>query len=186
MSDDVAADLRRTYAINEYYYPNISMDIDLPQGFEGEISNISRILEKNGFAVTSKNIFQIMSFKKSLITKYGGKVEEKVMTEYNDILREKEPVGSIVPPEYFLVSGLVAVFLFLLARFATSFADEAGKLLARKLFRKGEVRKQLLKELSINAREYNFFSNQIMVIINENDKSIEALRKGLKKKNKPE
>jgi hypothetical protein len=183
VSDDIAANLRKNYNVDEYFYPSISMDIDLPQGFKGEVNSVIKVLEKNGFVVTSENAFQVINLKKRLLTKYTDRVEgKKVLIEYNEMLREKEPIGSIVPPEYFLVSGLIAIFLYGLARFAGSFADEAGKLAARKLF--GKARKQLLKELNLNANEYNFLSNEIVVIIKEDNKSIEALRKRLKKKTK--
>jgi hypothetical protein len=181
VSDDITTNLRRNYKVDEYFYPSISMDIDLPQGFKGEVENVIQGLEKNGFAMTSENTFQVINLKKRLLAKYTDRVEgKKVVREYNEMLREKEPIGSIVPPEYLLVSGLIAIFLYGLARFAGSFADEAGKLAARKLFDKS--RKQLLKELNLNANEYNLLSNEIVVIIKEDSKSIEALRKRLKKK----
>jgi hypothetical protein len=180
--EDIAADLRKNYKVDEFFYPSISMDIDLPQGFKGEVDNVTEILEKNGFATTSENAFQILTLKKNLLAKYTDKVEgRKVVTEYNKLLGKKEPVGSIVSPEYFLVSGLIAIFLYGLARFVGSFTDEAGKLAARKLFDKAETRKQLMKELNLNVNEYNLLGKEIVIIINEDSKSIEAIRKKLRK-----
>lgn len=182
MLKDIAADLRKNYKVDEFFYPSISMDIDLPQGFKGEVDNVTEILEKNGFATTSENAFQILTLKKDLLAKYTDKAEgRKVVTEYNKLLGKKEPVGSIVPPEYFLVSGLTAIFLYGLARFIGSFTSEAGKLAAHKLFGKAETRKQLMKELNLDVNEYALLGREIVVIINEGSKSIEAIRKKLRK-----
>jgi hypothetical protein len=185
VSDNIAAELRKNHKVDEYFYPDISMDVDLPQGFKGEINSVMRVLEKNGFAANGENVFQIMNLKRNLLKDYGEKSErKKIVAEYSETLRKKEPVGSIVPLDYLLVGGIVIVVLFTLKRFLGSFADESGKLLARKLFAKSGTRKQLLKELNVSVDEYKIINNEIVVIITDYGESLDALRKRLQKAKK--
>jgi hypothetical protein len=180
--DDILRDLRKDYKVDEYFYPSISMDIDLPQGFQGEINNVMSILKKNEFAVNAENVFQIMNLKRSLLKDYRERTErKKIVAKYIETLRKREPVGSIVPLDYLLVGSIIIVVLFTLKRFLGSFADESGKLLARKLFAKSETRKQLLKELNVSADEYKIINNEIVVIISEYGESLEAIRTRLNK-----
>jgi hypothetical protein len=144
------------------------MNIDFPQGFSGEVDNIKQVLESNGFLATSENVFQIMKFKKHLLSKYSeGAKEKTTISQFSKILRKKEPIGSIVPIEYLFVGGLIGIVVFALARFTGSFADEAGKIAARKLFDKKETRKQLSKGFSL---------------IEEDGELLETLKKRLRKK----
>lgn len=185
VTDDIVTELKRNHRVDEFFYPNITMDVDLPQGFEGEVENIELLLEKNGFAVNSENVFLVMKLKKYLFNRFSDTGERReVAKEYNKIARQKETIGSIVPLDYFLVGGLITVFLYFLKRFSGSFADEAGKLAARRLFGKDEDRKRLLKELKVNKKEYNLIINEVLVIVEKDSKSIEAVSKGLEKTTK--
>lgn len=158
------------------------MDIDLPQGLKGEINGVKTILEKNGFAGNSENIFQIMSLKKELLSKYGQETRERqVIGEYSAIVCKSEPVGSIVPLDYLFVGGLIIVLLYGLKRFVGSFADESGKLLARRLLGQSQTRKELIKELNVSENEYKILNNEIVVFIERNGESLDILRKKLKK-----
>ena len=182
MADAIVTELKKNHNVDEFFYPNISMNVDLPQGFEGELRNIESTLKKNGFAVNSETVFEVMNLKKHLLNRFSEIGERsEVAKEYKKMTREKETVGSIVPLDYFLVAGLVTVFLYFLKRFSGSFADEAGKLAARRLFGKDEDRRQLLREVKINKEEYNLITNEILVIVEEDNRAIEVVRKSLKK-----
>jgi hypothetical protein len=184
VSHDISEELRRNHEVDEYFYPNISMDIDLPQGLKGEITGVKMILEKNGFAGNSENIFRIMSLKKDLLSEYCQETRgRKVVREYSVVVRKNEPVGSIVPLDYLFVGGLIVVLLYGLKRFIGSFADESGKLLARRLFGQSKTRKELMKELSVSVNEYKILNNEIIVFIERNAESLDTLRKKLKKAN---
>jgi hypothetical protein len=179
-SESVSSDLRKNYGVDEHFYPKISMDIDLPNGFEGEVSEIVKILQKNNFQVTGENVFRIMGFKKELLAKYSETTEGKsAVMRYRRILLEKvKPTGITMPIDLILVNGLIAVLLYMLARFAGSFADESGKIAARKLL---ENDKERSRELKITTEEYQFLRNEGIIIIQEGD-TISSLRKKLKKK----
>lgn len=183
MSDSVIEELRKVHKIDESFYPNISMEIDLPNGLKGEIDNIKGILSENGFTEDMENILRVLEFKKHLLSKYDNKAVWKDTTiEYRkEILSAKEPIGSTAPIEYLLVSGLIGVLLFALYKFTGSFFDETGKIAARRFFGKKEIRKYLTKKRAMTSKEYNFFANQVIVIFQEDGKSLETLRKNLKK-----
>jgi hypothetical protein len=74
--------------------------------------------------------------------------------------------------------------LYFLKRFSGSFADEAGKLAARRLLGKDEDGKQLLKELKADKKEYNLIINEVLIMVEKDNEPIEAVRKGLKKTEK--
>jgi hypothetical protein len=121
-----------------------------------------------------------MEFKKELLAKYSETTEGKsAVMRYRRILLEKvKPTGITMPIDLILVNGLIAVLLYVLARFAGSFADESGKIAARKLL---ENDKECSRELKITTEEYRFLRNEGIIIIQEGD-TISSLRKKLKKK----
>ena len=173
--------LRSRHDVNEFFYPNISMDLDLPNGFEGEINGIAKLLEKNGFQTTTENVLQVMKFKKELMHRYTGTSEGKfVLEEYNTfLLKHVKPVGIAIPLEVMFVTGLAALVLFVGARFLGSFADEAGKIAARKLLDK---EKKLSKEHNMTIEEYRFIKNQTIILIEKGDDVDSLIRKLRKKK----
>jgi hypothetical protein len=177
--ESISSDLRKNYKVDEHFYPKISMDIDLPNGLEGEVSEIVRILQKNNFQVTSGNVFRIMELKKELLAKYSETTEGKnAVTRYRRILFEKvRPIGITIPIEFILVNGIITVLLYMLARFAGSFADESGKIAARKLL---ENDKERSRELKMTTEEYQFLKNEGIIIIQEGE-TISSLQKKLKK-----
>jgi hypothetical protein len=175
----IVSDLRNKYGVDENFYPKILMDVDFPNGFEGEIREIVNTLQRNNFQVTSENVFHIMELKRKLLIKYSETTEGKnAVQKYRGILLEKvKPTGIVAPIEFILVNGLIAVLLYVLARFAGSFADESGKIVARKLL---ENDKERSRELKITIHEYRFLKNEGLTIIQEGD-TITYLQK-LKKK----
>jgi len=177
---DISLDLREKYKVDESFYPKISMDIDILDGFEGEIADILKDLQKNGFEITSENAFRIMEFKKKLLVRYSETKEGKrTTTKYRRMLLEDiKPTGITIPIELVLVNGLIALLLYVIARFAGSFADESGKMMARKLLDKDEERS---KELNINIKEYRFLKNEVAIFI-QNGKTLNSLKKKVKKK----
>jgi len=175
----ISKHLKSKHDVNEFFYPNISMDLDLPNGFEGEIDEITKLLEKNGFQTTTENVLQVMRFKKELIHQCTGTSEGKsILEEYNNLLLKRvKPVGIAIPLELMFVTGLAALVLFVGARFLGSFADEAGKIAARKLLDK---EKKLSKEHNMTVEEYRFIKNQTIILIEkgtDTDLLISKLRK---------
>lgn len=178
--DDISLDLRKNYKVDEYFYPKISMDLDIPNGVKGEINDIIKVLQKNGFKVSSENVFRIMELKKIFLTRYSEQIEGKTEAEkYRRILLEDiKPVGIAEPIELILVNGLIVVALYMIARFVGSFADEAGKIMARKLL---ENDKERSKDMNLNVKEYRFLKNEVEIFI-QDGKMLDSLKRKLKKK----
>jgi hypothetical protein len=177
---DISQKLRERYRVNERYYPGISMDIDIANGFQGEISQITRVLSENGLETTSENVFHIMEFKKSLLVRYSEDQEGKKTTkEYRRMLLEEiKPTGISIPIELVLVNGLIALLFYVIGRFTGSFADESGKIMARKLL---EEERKRSKELNMDIREYCFLKNEAIILI-QDGKNLNTLRDKLKKR----
>lgn len=150
--------------MDEYFYPMISMNIDIPNGLIGEVTEISRVLGKNGFRVTTENVFRVMELKKSFLKRYNETVEgKKSKAEYRRmILEDIRPTGVTIPIDLLFVNGIIILLLFVAARFIGSFADEAGKIVARKLL--GDEKK-LSKEHNMTIKEYKFLKNQVVILI---------------------
>lgn len=178
--DEISSSVRKRYELDDYFYPEISMDLDIPNGFKGEITDIIENLEKNRFQVSSENVFRIMELKKTLLKTYFETTEGKDQTaRYRKLMLEDiKPTGITLPIELVLVNGLVALALYVLARFTGSFADEAGKIMARKLLEKD---KQRSKELNIDIREYRFLKNEVTILI-EDGKILNSLKEQVKEK----
>jgi len=177
---DIALNLREKHKVDEYFYPKISMDIDIPNGLEGEIANITKVLQENGFEATSKHVFPIMDFKRKLLVRYGETTEGKrAAAEYRRMLLEEiKPTGITIPIDLILVNGLLALLLYVIARFAGSFADESGKLMARRLLEKDKERS---KQLNLDIREYRFLKNEATILI-QDGKPLIFLKQKLKKR----
>lgn len=185
MPNAIENELRKKYKVDEYFYPKIDMTTDFPKGLLGEIVKTRQLLENNGFSATAENIYNIMDFKRKLLSIYENEAEEKqVLNDYANVIKQKQPVGSIVPIDYYLIVGVVGVLLYVIGKFGGSFLEEAGKIAAQKLLNKDETKKRLQKELKIDKGEYNIFSNQSIVIINKNNADINELVKALQKHKK--
>ncbi len=185
MSDTVKEELRRKYKVDASFYPKLDMDVDFPKGLQGEVEKTMQVLKNNGFPDTSENVYHLMEFKKKLLKKYSNEGEEKQAVEdYTNLLKQKEPIGSVVPIDYYLVAGIIGLLVYVAGKFGGSFLDEAGKITAQKLLNKGETKKQLQKEMRIDKNEYNLFANQIIVIIDKNSADLSELMSNLQKNKK--
>jgi hypothetical protein len=185
LSENIKEELGRKYKVDASFYPKLDMDVDFPKGLQGEVEKIMQILKNNGFPATSENVYHNMEFKKKLLKKYSGEGEEKqVVEDYTNLLKQKQPVGSVVPIDYYLVAGLIGLLIYVGGKFGGSFLDEAGKITAQKLLNKGETKKHLQKEMRIDKNEYNLFANQIVVIIDKNGADLSELMNNLQKTKK--
>jgi hypothetical protein len=180
--ETIYSELKERHNIDEFFYPDISMNIQIPDGLKGEISEIIQLLKKNNFEVNSMNVFQVMKFKKMLLTEYRDNHErKKVFEAYQELLEKKvKPVGSAIPLQLTLVDGLVIILLMIVARFGLSFADEAGKIAARRLLDK---EKKQAKKHNMTVEEYRFLKTEAVSWIEEG-KTIKAFTKEMKKKKK--
>jgi len=178
----ISSELKERYKIDEFFYPDISMNIQIPDGLKGEISEIIQLLKKNHFEVNSMNVYQVMQFKKKLLTEYRDNRERrKILKAYQELLEKKvKPVGSAIPLQLVLVDGLVIILLMIVARFGLSFADEAGKITARKLLDK---EKKQAKRHNMTVEEYRFLKTEAVSWIEEG-KTIKSFTKEIKKKKK--
>jgi hypothetical protein len=185
LSKTVKDELRKKHRVDEYFYPKVDMDVDLPKGLQGEIEKTILLLENNGFPATSENVYQIMTLKKNLITKYSsGTAEKQVLEDYATLLKQKQPIGSVGPIDYYIVVGIVAILMYTFGKFGGSFLEEAGKITAKKFLKKNETKKQLQKELKIDQKEYNLFANQIIIIIDKKPSDISEILNTLEKTRK--
>jgi hypothetical protein len=178
--NDIALDLREKYKVDEYFYPKISMDIDISQGLKGEIADITKVLQENGFEAISENVFRIMELKRKLLTRYDETTEGKKTTANfrRMLLEDIKPTGITIPIELVLVNGLIALVIYVIGRFAGSFADESGKIIARKLLEKDKERS---KQLNMDIREYRFLKNEATILI-QDGKTLVFLKQKLKEK----
>lgn len=162
----ISSELKGKYKVDEFFYPDISMNIQIPDGLKGEISEVIQLLKKNHFEVNSMNVYQIMQFKRKLLAEYRDNRERrKVLEAYRELLEKKvRPVGSAIPLELLLIDGLVILLLSIAARFGLSFADEAGKIAARKLL---DNEKKQAKRHNMNVEEYHFLKTEALTWIEE-------------------
>ncbi len=161
------SELKTNYCLDQYYYPKISMLTDLQGGIEGEVNNIIRQLESNGFDVSSSTIFCVMETKKKLLQRYYRKTGNTVYESYKKlVLDDLRPVGTLVPIEFLFVGGLISVILYMAAKFLGSFAEESGKIAAQKLFLDD---KNIAKKLNIDIKEYQLIAKEVNIIIQENE-----------------
>ena len=156
------------------------MEIDIPDGLEGEINRIMKTLQENGLEITEENVFHTMKFKKELLQRYIHTLKGKeTIAKYRRLLLEEiRPTGITIPVELLLANGLLILFLYMIGRFAGSFADESGKLLARRLLEKD---KECSKALNMNVEEYRFLREEATTFVLDG-KTLEILRKNLKKR----
>ena len=176
---DIPLDLKRRYKVDEYFYPTVSMDIDVPNGLIGEVTEISKALEKDGFRVTAENVFRVMELKKSLLRRYNETAEgKKSRAKYSKmVLEEIKPTGVTLPIDLLFVNGIVILLLYVAARFIGSFVDEAGKIAARKLL---DDEEKLTKMHNITIKEYKFLKNQAVILI-EKGNDLNCLVKSLQR-----
>jgi hypothetical protein len=185
LPDTIENELRKKYRVDEYFYPKIDMTTDFPNGLLGEIEKTRQLLENNGFSATVGNIHKIMDFKRKLFSKYENEAEGKqALHEYADLVKQKQPVGSFGPIDYYLIVGVVGVLLYVIGKFSGSFLEEAGKIAAQRLLNNDETERRLQEELKIDKDEYNIFSNQSIIIINKNSANVDKLMKTLQKHKK--
>jgi hypothetical protein len=183
--DNIENELRKKYEVDEYFYPKVDMAVDFPKGLYSEIQKIAKLLKNNGFAVTTENIYTLMDFKRKLLEKYSNESErKKVLKNYTNLIKQKQPVGSVFGIEYYLVVGIIGVLVYVLGKFVGSFSEEAGKIAAQKLLNGEKTQKDIQEELKIDKDEYNIFSNQSILIINKNDANFALLTKNLQKSSK--
>jgi len=97
------------------------------------LASIVQLLKKNKLEVNSMNVFQVMKFKRELLTKYVSDADErKVLGKHQTLLEKKiRPVGTTLPVELIFTNGLIIILLAMIARFGLSFADETGKARAK-------------------------------------------------------
>jgi hypothetical protein len=163
---DICVQLRKTHAVDEFFYPNISMDQEMPNGFEGEVSQVKNALSDAGFEASVTSIWRVMELKRTLLLKYNESEKgRRVLALYRKLLTTKvKPVGSAVPVDLLFVNGLVLILLYIVARFGTSFADEAGKIAARKLL--GTDAKEARRH-KMNEDEYRLIRTEASLWIEE-------------------
>ena len=144
------------------------MDIDIANGLVGEVSQISKVLEKNGFALNTENVFHMMELKESLLRRYSEIAEgRRWKAEYRRmILEDIKPTGVTVPIDLLFVNGIIILLLYLASCFVGSFLDEAGKITAKKLL---DDEKKLSKEHNMTIKEYKFLKNQTVILIEKRD-----------------
>lgn len=182
LAKNISLELEQKYNVDEFFYPKVSMDIEISNGLIGEVTTISKILRKNGFRVTTENVFHIMELKKSLLKRYSETVEgKKSEAEFRKMILDSFfPIGSTIPIEFLLVDGIIVLLLFVAGRFLGSFADEAGKITAKKLL--GDEKK-LSKEHNMPMKEYKFLKNQTVILI-EKGNDLKFLIKNLQREDK--
>jgi hypothetical protein len=182
--------LRTKYQVNDaHIYPNMSIDVDILFGLEGEVKRISELLNTMGFEANAENIFHVMQMKSKLLIGYQSANQGKVvLLQFGKIVSEDvKPVGITIPTDLLFVTGLTAVLLYLAGRFVGSFLDEAGKIFARELLIKN--RKKIPKKLNLTELEYYFLEKQTVQLLKDETKMellIEDLREIISTKKKKE
>ena len=178
---NIVSDLQNKYSVDQHFYPKMSINTDIEGGMGGEVNTVVGLLKSNGFDISSENVFHAMELKKRLMERYLGKEGGETLKDYRKlILEDIKPVGIVGSVEFCLVNGLIIVGLYLLGRFAGSFADESGKILAQKLLDKP---KDNSRKLNIDIREYKILSKEVNLFIEEK-KILDLAKSNLKKKGK--
>lgn len=173
MASDIKAiceTLRTKYKVNDFVYPNMSMDIDIPFGLEGEVKRIVELLNNAGFAGNAEIVFRVIRMKSKLLIDYRSTSQGKiVLLRFGEIVSEHvKPVGVTIPTDFLFVTGLTAVLIYLAGRFIGSFLDEAGKILARKLLTQN--RKKISEKSNLTDFEYDFIEEQVVEFLKDETK----------------
>ncbi len=162
--NQIVSELVKVYKVEDTYYPKFSIETDIEGGLNGEAKIIVNGLSECGFDISTENVFKIMEIKRLLLSRYlldKDGIESK--QKYTKLLLEEiKPVGSLLPIDFLLVNGVVAVTLYLVARFGGSFMDEAGKIAAQKVLGQS---KKAAKKLNMDVSEYNYFIGEIHLLI---------------------
>jgi len=179
LAKQISLELKQRHKVDEYFYSEFSMDIDLPNGLIGEVNEICKLLEKTAFKVTAENVFHVMELKESLNKRYSETADgKKAIAEYRKmILEEIKPVGATIPIKLLLANGIIVLLLSLAGRFLWSFLGEAGKITAKKLL---DDEKKLSKEHNMIIKEYKFLRNQTVILI-EKGNGLDFLIKNLQR-----
>lgn len=165
-ADKIISELKKKYNITGDYYPGISMEADFEKGFEGEVSRIIENLASNNFEASSQNVAQIMLIKKTFLENYRTQGNVAVEKYQKLLVEDVMPIGCATETVFLFVNGLTIVLIYLLGRFAGSFADEAGKQAAKKILNKN---KKSEKSINIGEEEYKIFANEVNLLINRGE-----------------
>jgi hypothetical protein len=177
---EITSKLRSKYKVDEFFYPDISMSTQIPDGLEGEVADILELLTENEFEASAENVLRVVQLKKELLTEYCSEPEKKTLSKYQELLATKvKPVGSAIPIDLIFVDGLVLIALSMLAKFGYSFAAESGKLLARKVFRNNKMDS---KKLKMTEAEYQFLKPEVVVVMGSHSNALMSLKKDVFKK----
>jgi hypothetical protein len=181
-AEDIFSELKTKRKVDDFFYPGISMDIQIPDGLKGEISGITRLLGENNFETDSSNVFNVMKLKKKLLNEYTSNATYREnLNDYKTLMQnEVKPIGSPIPFELLLVDGLTIIFLSVIARFGLSFANEAGKIVARKIL-DGDKGRQARK-YNMTLKEYRFLMNETIKWIQEKKTLVSFAKKMRKRK----
>jgi len=123
----IRSELETKYRVDDYFYPNISFELEVPGGLTGEARRIRRDLRHAGIKTTTPNIYHTLSVKRSLIRRLRNSKRISLYRRY--IAKRVRPVGAVVPVEYVYATIVLLIALF----FLKSFAEEAGRISARTL-----------------------------------------------------
>lgn len=125
VSDErIRSQLETKYGVDDYFYPNISFELEVPGGLTGEVRRIRTHLRHAGVATTVPSIHYALSVKRNLIRRLRKSKRIDLYRQY--IAKRVRPVGALPPVEYLFAT----IVLWMATFFLKSFSEEAGRVSA--------------------------------------------------------
>jgi len=145
--DAICARLETEFNVNDYFYPTLSFELDVPGHLSGEVQKIHKYLRSVHIEPTLRNIYEMLSVKRRLIQRYSR--NPRLLVQYREyVARQVRPVGAVGPLEYTLATIVMVLATF----FLRGLLEESGRISARRLFERHSDR-DLSRKIGCNITE---------------------------------
>lgn len=168
----VSSDLEEKYDVDDYFYPKISFELEVPGQLRGEVGRIQEQLRKVKVEPTAKAVYTVLCLKRDLVRKYFKNPEQ--INQFRDQIAGRiKPIGAISPLEY----SFATIVLVLAFSYLKSFGDELGRISARKLLNEKDDRR-ISGQLKCSVEEVRLAKPDAILVLYK-------LRRKLPRRKKP-
>jgi len=145
--DAICTRLETEFNVNDYFYPGLSFELDVPGHLSGEVQKIQKYLRQIHVEPTPSNIYEMLSVKRRLVQRYSR--NKRLLAQYREyVAGQVRPVGAVGSLEYmFATTVMILATLFL-----KGFLEESGRISARRLFERHSDR-DLSRKIGCNITE---------------------------------
>jgi hypothetical protein len=168
----ITSQLEKEYGVDDYFFPNISFELEVPGHLRGEVQRIRKQLQKAKIEADKETVYSALSSKRDLIKRYSGH-PGSIKLFKDQIVKRIRPVGAVSSIEY-----LLATIVFGIAfSYLKSFADEAGKISARRLLSQKDEHR-IARQIKCSAAEIRLAKPDAVLIFYDLRKRLLRRKKG--------